>query len=127
MLYSGEQILSFKPCLLFYALKELIFDFYLQYCMQFFFITCTIRELCHVHAKCLQYTCISIWCMRYVLFIGGFMREWWRIESCKIAWNNILQTAEENIWKQCTTLLALMQLLAVPYNRCEQQKWVYFH
>ena len=37
-----------------------------------------------------------------------------------MAWTNILQKAEVNIWKQCTALLALMQLLAVSYNRCEQ-------
>ena len=45
----------------------------------------------------------------------------------QIVWTNILQKAEENIWKQCTALLALMQLLAIPYNRCEQQKWVFVH
>ena len=41
----------------------------------------------------------------------------------KIAWTNILQKVEvSSIWKQCTALLALMQLLAaLSYNRCEQQ------
>ena len=43
-----------------------------------------------------------------------------------MAWTNILQKEEENIWKQCTALLALMQILAVPYNRCEHQKIVFF-
>ena len=35
MLYSGEQILSFKSCLIFYAgdsLKDLISDFYYNTC-----------------------------------------------------------------------------------------------
>ena len=36
-----------------------------------------------------------------------------------MAWTNILQKAEVNIWKQWTALLALMQLLAVSYNRGE--------
>ena len=44
-----------------------------------------------------------------------------------MAWTNILQKAEVNIWKQGTALLALMQLLTMSYNRCEQQKWVFFH
>ena len=37
-----------------------------------------------------------------------------------MAWTNILQKAEVNIWKQCTALLALIQFLAVSDNRCEQ-------
>ena len=37
-----------------------------------------------------------------------------------MAWTNILQKAEVNIWKQCIALLALMPLLAVSYNRYEQ-------
>ena len=39
------------------------------------------------------------------------------LENCL---NHILQKVEVNIWKQWTALLALMQLLAVPYNRYEQ-------
>ena len=65
----------------------------------------------------LQYTCISMWCMRSVLSLEVLCVD---RRSCKIVWTNIVQKAEVKIWKQCTALLALMQLLAVPYNRCEQ-------
>ena len=37
-----------------------------------------------------------------------------------MAWINTLQKAEVKIWKECIALLALMQLLAVSYNRFEQ-------
>ena len=33
-----------------------------------------------------------------------------------------MQKTEDNIWKQCAALLAFMQLFAVPYNRCKQQR-----
>ena len=50
MLYSGEQILSFKPCLVFYAGDSLIVDF-LETVEVFVIIVCMCSELNDYHLK----------------------------------------------------------------------------
>ena len=125
-----DKIITFERNLL-YGLS--VIDNYLglhvQYCMQnLFFHDCMyllwalteihcLRKLSAVHLYGVFLFCLSL----DVLCVNS------EDQSCKIVWNNNLQIAEENIWKQCSALLALMHLLAMPYTRCEQQKCVFFH
>ena len=130
-LRSVDKIITFERNLM-YGLSVIDNYLDLQYCMQ---------NLFFLHWMYLLWALTEIHCLRrlsavhlYQHMVYSFFAFPWRVlcvnsedQSCKIVWTNNLQIAEENIWKQCSALLALMHLLAMPCIRCEQQKYVFFH